>query len=135
MCNTSMRPPQLDGVLWQLDPKHVVNDVFFNYTGHEVEIGLWRNRSDISAFFKGLYQTKCYPTSSDSYDSFSVQVTLDDFKLLETEICNQTLDRANSHFNFHHRVFIEKDLDFIDRAKIALLDGCAVFYVQCGRCN
>jgi hypothetical protein len=123
----------LDMFAWKVEPEQVIND--FEVAKDESnqsylhELYYWRKHHDLHGWMEALYRVK--GGTKESFNCVKVRLTLDDLNLLEHAVLNGKLPQTQGFFfgtNTPDEESMKNDMEFIAKAKIAIVQGFAVYY-------
>lgn len=104
-------------------------EVGFSLPEGSVEICYWRKHPDLHGWMENLYRRK--GGKEDMFNCEPVVLTLQDLMDLKESILNESLPKTSGFFfgNSDNDLFQKtKDLEFIELAKMAILEGYTVYY-------
>lgn len=96
---------------------------------YATEIFYWRKHHDLHGWMHQLYKRK--GGKSDSFNCNTLKLDLDDLYELERDLRNQNLPETKGFFFGNYPPddeSLQRDLEFIAKAKQCIADGQVVFY-------
>lgn len=98
-------------------------------TENATELAYWRKHPDLHGWMEQLYRAKG-GTDAD-FNCVNVALTAEDLDRLERDIRHQALPHTEGFFFGTSRPDeIERDFDFIEKARAAIGEGRTVFYTS-----
>ena len=104
-------------------------EVGFSLPEGSEEICYWRKHPDLHGWMENLYRRK--GGKEDMFNCEPVVLTLQDLMDLKESILNESLPKTSGFFfgNSDNDLFQKtKDLEFIELAKMTILEGYTVYY-------
>jgi hypothetical protein len=124
----------LDMYAFRVKAEDVIDD--FNVRGQDQgrsedleEIAYWRKHHDLHGWMERLYRAK--GGDKESFNCVPVRLTMDDLQLLESDVLANKLPETQGFFfgtNPPDEYSMKQDMEFIAKAKIAIVAGDAVYY-------
>jgi hypothetical protein len=106
--------------------------------GNKTEIAYWRKHPNLQGWMENLWESKGRPNANDESDSMGlsefncvpVELSYEDLDSLEKDIQNSRMPQTAGFFfgDDSDDYYKEKDLEFIQSARLSLDNGYKVYY-------
>jgi len=123
----------LDMYAHRVAAEHAVDDFTVarneNDEGYEEELFYWRKHHDLHGWMERLYRTK--GGDAESFNCVKVRLTMEDLDALEKDVLSYNLPSTQGFFfgnNPPDEDSVQRDMEFISKAKTAVAMGDAVYY-------
>ena len=123
----------LDMYAWRVAAEDAINDFEIAGDASDIskveEIFYWRKHHDLHGWMEKLYRAK--GGTAESFNCVKVRLTMEDLNVLEQVVLNNALPQTRGFFfgdNPPDKESILHDMEFIDKAKLAVSQGDAVYY-------